>query len=57
MTCSDQEALRLIVSDGKVYYLLCKSAENEGEGYVFEVRHEGGLASVRFVSLTGNPNE
>jgi hypothetical protein len=54
MLCSDQEALRLIFSDEKVYYLLCKSEENGDEGYVFEVRHEGGLASVRFATLTEN---
>jgi hypothetical protein len=53
--CSDQEALRLVFSDDKVYYLLCKSTENANEGYVFEVRHEGGLTSVRFASLAGNP--
>jgi hypothetical protein len=53
--CSDQEALRLVFSDEKVYYLLCKSAVNGNEGYIFEVRHEGGLTSVRFASLSGNP--
>lgn len=48
--CSEQQALLLIFSDEKAYYLLCKSVENSNEGYVFEVRREFGLSSVRFVS-------
>ena len=48
--CSDQQALLLIYSDDKAYYLLCKSTENSNEGYVFEVRREFGLSSVRFAS-------
>jgi hypothetical protein len=50
MQCSDQQALLWIFSDEKAYYLLCKSVHNSNEGYVFEVRREFGLSSVRFVS-------
>jgi hypothetical protein len=53
LQCSDQGALRPIFADEKVYYLLCSSVTNGNEGYVFEVRREDGLKSVRFVSLTG----
>jgi len=53
--CSEQEALQVIFSDDKAYYLLCKSVRNANEGYVFEVRRELGLMSVRFVSAGGAP--
>ena len=53
MQCSDQQALLSIFSDDKAYYLLCKSVENSDVGYVFEVRREFGLSSVRFVSAGG----
>jgi hypothetical protein len=51
--CSDQGTLIQIFSDDKVYFLLCKSVENTNEADVFEVRREGGLKSVRFVSRSG----
>jgi len=54
MQCSDQQALSLIFSDEKAYYLLCKSVENSDMGYVFEVRRGFGLSSVRFVSAGGH---
>ena len=50
LKCSEKQALLLIYANEKVYYLLCKSVENDKEGYVFEVRRESGLSSVRFVS-------
>lgn len=49
--CSEQEALLLIFSDDKAYYVLCKSSENSKEGYVFEIRRETWLSSVRFASM------
>jgi hypothetical protein len=48
--CRNAQALRLIFSDDKAYYALCKSRENSDAGIVFEVRREGGLASARFAS-------
>lgn len=53
MQCSDQQALLLIYSDEKAYYVLCKSNEDSNEGYVFEVRRDFGLSSVRFASAGG----
>jgi hypothetical protein len=51
--CSNAQALILIYSEEKAYYLLCKSNENSDEGWVFEVRRQFGLSSVRPASAGG----
>jgi hypothetical protein len=51
--CSDAQALLLIYADDSAYYLLCKATASSSDGYVFEVRREFGLSSVRFTSAGG----
>jgi hypothetical protein len=51
--CGAQEALSLIFSDEKAFYLLCKSTDDPSQGTVFEVRREFGLTSVRVASSGG----
>ena len=46
--CADRRALELIYSDQSAYYVLCKSPAAPGIGIVFEIRRNGGLASIRY---------
>jgi hypothetical protein len=48
-TCSERRALDLIFADRSAYYLLCISSVDPSNAVVFEVRRDGGLASVRYV--------
>jgi hypothetical protein len=48
--CASRRALDLIFSDKAAYYLLCASTVDKRSALVFEVRREGGLSSVRFVT-------
>lgn len=48
--CSKRRALDLVFADRSAYYMLCISSKDPSSAVVFEVRREGGLASVRYVS-------
>lgn len=46
--CVERSAARLVFADEDGYYLICRSSVTIYEAVVYEVRHEGGLASIRF---------
>lgn len=48
--CSERRALDLIIADRDSYYMLCKSAINQVNAAVYEVRREFGLTSVRIIT-------
>lgn len=48
--CQNRRELGLIFSGDEAYYMLCRSKDDPNIGLVFEVRHDGRLASVRFVN-------
>jgi hypothetical protein len=48
--CGERRGFEFIFSDQSAYYVLCRSSVDPDTGIIYEVRHNVGLVSVRYVN-------